>query len=163
MKTSNNPFDTLQKAKEFLTADEFRAEAGFSKDEFLELLKSCNPNVFSTEELQRYHAEAEITVYLDEFIPGALGVMPSEVFSWFSSPEKLMEYFMDSYGSYKEFEAYRAKIRVKDIFGYCSSYDHEIVVNPDKLYDIEYFDFSEPYSEKAIPYPYLGIDRVPLF
>lgn len=160
------PFLLLKEAKEFMTTEdfsyamfivacqdhfegEFFKEENFSKDDLLELLKACDPHIFGTELLpQYYRAEEELTVYLEfdnfEGMPD-----PSMTFSWFSSPEKTIKYCLENVitvteeGLAEQYGVHTAKIKTKDIFGYFDrsihgfNIKHDIILNPDKLYDIE--------------------------
>lgn len=160
-------FYVLKEAKEFMTtedftvamsfasqfghfAGEFRAENGFSKDDFMELLKGCDTKLFrvfhpeafgAVDVFSGQSADSEVTVYLDDMEYDGKPDL-SLVFSWFSSPTQLIDYCLGFDG--KEgligHGVYTAKIKVKDIFGCLSAREYNVILNPDKLYDIEYID-----------------------
>lgn len=150
----NSPymFYALKETKEFMTTEDFsaamseaarpynnelRAEGDLSKDDLLELLKACDPKVFSDADLFQGHSGTdEVSVYLDEVDS------PTLVFSWCSSAEKLVNRTISIEGveSLKGRGAYKAKIKVQDILGCFDTKDeYDIILNPDKLYDVEYF------------------------
>lgn len=125
--------------------DEFQEEEGFSQDDILELLKACNPNIFGAELFsQGYHAEEELKVYveIDNYDDRP---KPSLPLHWFLSPEKTIRYCLENVDSLtlteqalaQQFGVRTAKIKVKDIFGYFSGNERDIILDPDKLYDIE--------------------------
>lgn len=154
----------LKKAKEFMTREDFSVAMACAsygsllddelreyndlpkdeiRDELLELLKACDPKILGIDKLfQGCPPESEVEVYLDE--PDYFEPNTYLVFYWFSSPEKLIEYYSNVYGDGRDaiagYGVYTAKIKVKDIFGCPNISEHDVILNPDKLYDIKYIN-----------------------
>ena len=157
-------FYVLKKAKEFMTIEDFSVAMaiavfndsfddafceidGVSKDDVVEMLKACDPKIFVTDELKpRYSDNGEVIVFLEEQCTdeGEVELEPdlSSVFAWFLWPENLIRYYLDI----DDIEGlvgrgvYIAKIKAEDIFGIYKEREHNVILNPNGLHDIEFID-----------------------
>lgn len=158
----NSPylFYVLKEAKEFMTTEDFsvamaiaasnkdfsgvfREVDGVAKDDVVEMLKSCDPKIFATNELvPRRSDDGEVIVFLEEQYTDEGEPDLSSVFAWFLWPENLIRYYLDIYGieDLAGHGVYTAKIKTEDIFGINKHHEHNVILNPNGLHDIEYID-----------------------
>ena len=178
------PFDfyTVKEAKTFMAANDFsvmmydlpgcyagpyHAKDGITKADVFGLIEACNLDMLKLVNswrdfhcLEEYEKEWEMEVYLaDDFIEDDSDF--ATTFAWMTSPEKVIEYYLDIYGEYDCWGVYVAKIKVKDIFWCFSQNERGYILNPDKVYDIEYIpEVSDLLDEDEIREikAYCGID-----
>ena len=75
---------------------------------------------------------------------------PGQMFSWALDPHYIVNRFYDICGECESYGCYEATINPEDVYA-CIDHDG-VILNPDKLYDIEYFNsIAEVCDEDALP------------
>ena len=150
-------FYAMMEAKAFMTTADFSrmmyrarwcyagpysTEDGITKEDVFGLIKACNLDMLELKNdyLGYYHPEeSEMTVYFAEDDLEDDSDLTT-IFSWMASPRKVIEHYLEFHQGYSGWGAYRAKIKKEDIFWGFERVEYGIVLNPDKLYDIEYVE-----------------------
>lgn len=151
-------FKILKEAKAYLSTDDFSwllrvawevddfvyyEDGGIDPDEILDLLKSCNPQAFMTDE------EWED---LQKFTPSSVDVYRNDgpdAFIWAYTPTVAIGDTI-RYGEFSDYEGCMASIAKEDIFAAIQDYNYHygFILNPDKLRDIEYISDLRDYCDR---------------
>lgn len=151
------PFRIFRDTVDFLSVDDFSlalqaiwpysnqglepsAACECTKNEVISWFSSCNPQKLMTPtDLSLFTLLPDvITVYRGE--DGPESIDPAGAVSWTLNPEAALERSGDShFGAFYNGAGYKASIKKEDVLAYF--YHHsmmEIVLNPDKLFDVKY-------------------------
>lgn len=112
-----------------------------TKDEAVSWFSACNPQKLMTPiDLMLLPMLPDvITVYRGE--NGLADENPADVVSWTLDPVTAMKNPEDSrFGAFYNGSGYQASVKKEDVLAFFFRHDMEIVLNPDKLFDIEHID-----------------------
>ncbi len=153
---SDYPFRIFRDTVDFLSVDDFSltlraiwpdsnyglepsASGECTKNEVVSWFSSCNPQkLMPPIDFRLFTLLPDvITVYRGE--DGLEGTDPAGAVSWTLNPIAAMEQPEDSrFGAFYNGAGYKASIEKEDVLAYFYQHSMEIVLNPDKLFDIEY-------------------------
>lgn len=166
VQTLEHPKDLqfLWEIKDFVSADDFTTavrvawdseannsyrEYDFPKEKVLEIFDACNPLALMTAYEYRQYQDLPdvVTVYCGAF--GMDDAEPSEILSWTTALEFVVLCQDEYFGGSIDAGGYMASIRKEDIIAYLALNDYEVLLNPEKLFNITHLDSFAPIFESG--------------